>query len=244
MFQLWSRDKSVALNTSEKLVEKLRYGEHPNPHLITISFAIDAHWSKNLRDKNDRALWREIVGAVETETGQSPLAWVANKDTDGEGLFASNPSAVRLPNEPHGLNTFQSYETIIYLAARNLTPAQFKYFQSRGMSAEQVRTATHYHAAYQAVMRGAIRDPDNTNPKHIIVVDRGLAEYLAGIFKGATVRKLYIDFGLQVPSRPRGRPKIHDNDSARKRAYRQRLSQAKRHEQSQLVPDNDTGLQT
>jgi hypothetical protein len=112
------------------------------------------------------------------------------------------------------------------------------------MSAEQVRTATYYQAAYQAVMRGAIRGPDNTNPKHIIVVDRGLAHYLASVFKGATVRNLEIDFGPQVPSRPRGRPRIHYNDSARKRAYRQRQPEPNDVGRSQMVPDNDAGLQT
>ena len=154
------------------------------------------------------------------------------------------PNAVRLPNDAHGLNTFQQYEAIVYLAARNLTPAQFKFFQSRGMTAEQIRTATYYHAAYQSVMRGAIRDPDNHNPKHIIVVDRGLAHYLAGIFKGATVRKLEIGCDAQVPSQPRGRPRIHADDSARKRAFRQLQSEARKREKSEVVTDNDSGLPT
>jgi len=182
--------------------------------------------------------------AVESQVGQAPFAWVANKDTDGAELFSSRPDAARLPNNSHGLNGFQQYETVAFLAARNLTPAQGKFLQWCGLSANDVRTATYYHAAYQAVMRGAIRDPDNLNPKQVIVPDRGLADYLGNIFDGATIRRLNVEFGSTAIAATRGRPREHADHAVRKRAWRERQSEGRRREQSQVVPDNDAGLQT
>ena len=47
-----------------------------------------------------------------------------------------------------------------------------------GLNEDDIRTAIHRQVAYQTVMRGALRDPDNHDEKRIFVPDLGTAEWL------------------------------------------------------------------
>jgi hypothetical protein len=129
--------------------------------------------------------------------------WHGNKSLV-DGPFGS--PAERLPNKPHGLNSFAGFDDIVFLSSLNPPTDHFRFFESRGLSGGEVRGFTYFAEAYQAIMRTSLRDPGNRQPKRILVPDRGLAEYLQDAFPGSRVEKL--DIGLiDEVSKRRGRPK-------------------------------------
>ena len=114
--------------------------------------------------------------------------------------------AERLPNKPHGLNSFAGFHDIVFLSSLNPATDHFRFLQSRGLSGGEVRGFTYFAEAYQAILRTSLRDPANRQPKRILVPDRGLAEYLHNAFPGSRVEKLDIGLVEDVPRR-RGRPR-------------------------------------
>jgi hypothetical protein len=91
-----------------------------------------------------------------------------------------------------------------------------------GLTENDIRTAIHRQAAYQTVMRGALRDPDNHEEKRIFVPDLGTAEWLKSLFPGAKLRKVQSDFEkLDLPKKS-GRKRVYGSDAERKRASRER----------------------
>jgi hypothetical protein len=86
--------------------------------------------------------------------------------------------------------------------------------------------AIYFQAAYQSVMRTSIRDPNNQDPKRIIVPDLSLAEYLQSKFPGAQIEK--IDIGIdEVITSTFGRPRKHQSNRERV-AEQRRKAQDKR----------------
>ena len=68
-------------------------------------------------------------------------------------------------------------------------------------------------------MRISPRDPDDTNRKRVIVMDRATAEWMAGMFPGSTVAPLGGVDGMPVEGKP-GRARDHDSNADRKRESR------------------------
>src|SRR4051794_30286578 len=91
-----------------------------------------------------------------------------------------------------------------------------------GITDDEVRRATYLEPVYQTVMRSSLRDPENSNPKTVIVPDRQAAEFIQGLFPGSTVQKLDIDLnGIVVRNRP-GRKRKHKDAAARVQHLRQK----------------------
>ena len=134
--------------------------------------------------------------------------------------------AERLPNKPHGLNSFAGFDDIVFLSSLNPTTDHFRFLESRGLSGGEVRGFTYNAEAYQAIMRTSLRDPGNRQPKRILVPDRSLAEYLQDAFPGSRVEKLDIGLVEDVP-RMRGRPRKHQSNRERVAQQRQRAREQK-----------------
>jgi hypothetical protein len=198
---------------------KLRYDRHQNGHLVTIGYVAEQDWSKDLRDKrlDGVRLFDKIVEEVEMEFGDQPFTWMANKD-ERDDVFDKS-IATRLPNTPHGLNEYQHIDNCVVLSALNPPPAHFSFMAARGVCGDELRTAHYRQAAYQAVMRGSIRDPQSTAPKTVIVMDRSTAVWLADLFPGAKVA--HLDGGFVIPPKKvGGRPRVHADSAARTARYR------------------------
>ena len=71
-------------------------------------------------------------------------------------------------------------------------------------------------------MRISPRNPDDTNPKTVIVMDRATAEWMASMFPGCTVAPLGGLGDMPVKGKP-GRSREHDCDADRKRASRDKF---------------------
>ena len=144
--------------------------------------------------------------------------WQANKD------FEDNPfgeNAERLPNKPHGLNGYSSINNIAFLSSLNPPTGHFKFLDAIGLDGAEVRQAIYFAGAYQSIMRTSLRNPDNCQPKRIVVPDRALAEYLHRIFPGSKIERLNV--GLpEVEAKKPGRPRRHKSNRDRVAEWRRK----------------------
>lgn len=207
-----------------RLCMKLRYDHHLNGHALRILYATTEPWSKSLRDRSvgDTTVLTTIVARVGDEFGDHPFLWMGNKDLASD-LF-NQPKAVRLPNSPHGLNSFQHIDRTVVVSALNPTPGHYSFLESRGLSDEDVRTAIYRQAVYQAALRSSLRDPESTTPKTVVVMDLPTAEWLATLFPGAEVSPLGGEAISPVLGKA-GRPRRHKNAAARKAHHRNKQKQ-------------------
>lgn len=223
-FRLFTAMDIVMEPVAESLRADLRYTEHEHGDRITIFYAAEEAWSKRYRDRSvtddaglSTTVLRRVKEAVVSLLGEEPFVWMGNKDLDD--AFFGRGGAKRLPNTPHGLNSFQGYHNVVVLSALNPPPAHFHFMEGRGVSGEELRTGCYRTAVYQAVMRCSIRNPDDTTPKQVVVMDRDTAEWLAAMFPGAQVMPLP-GMGVLPRKGKAGRRREHPDGAARTRAYR------------------------
>jgi hypothetical protein len=219
LYQLWATS-GVEFRPHKPITKGLRYREHSNGHLLTILYATEEDWSKNFRDKTLTdgvvTVHDRVVQRVAETFADVPFAWMGNKDTPDDILKGRGQ---RLPNSPFGLNCYQHLHHAVILSALNPPPAHFSFLDALGFDSREVKRAGYWQAVYQAVMRISPRNPDDTNRKTVIVMDRASAEWLASMFPGCTIRPL--DGMGDMPSKGRpGRTREHDCDADRKRASR------------------------
>jgi hypothetical protein len=214
IFQLWT-DQGVRFEPDHEFAQGLRYSEHPNGDLVTIYYVTSHQWSKKRREgpvgEDGATVQDRLIQAAKKLFPTGRFVWHANKSLADDPF---RPPAKRLPNKPHGLNSFSAFDDIVFLSSLNPTTDHFRFLESRGLSGGQVRTFTYYAQAYQAVLRTSLRDPKNRKPKRILVPDQGLAEYLQAVFPGSTLQKLEIGLPDETPRR-RGRPRKHGSNGER-----------------------------
>jgi len=216
-YRLWA-DKGVRFKEDREFASGLKFQSHPNGDLIDIYYVMESPWSKKTRDKvadgaeeNDTNLHR-IARATAGLFGTERVVWQANKAVP-ETLFG--PNSVRLPNKPHGLNSYADIHNIAFVSALNPTPDHCRFLESLGLVSEEVRTAIYHAAVYQSVLRTSIRDTTNSQVKKVLVVDRGAAEHLHHRFPCSRIHK--IQAGVVDDARPRkaGRPRKHPSNKDR-----------------------------
>lgn len=221
LYRLFTAQGIVLKPVGGRLTKDLRYLKHEHGDRITIFYAAEEQWSKRYRDKRiegeDATVLDRVRQAVGSLFDPKPFLWMANTDV-GEDFF-NRPEAKRLPNTPHGLNGYQGLHNVVVLSALNPPPVHFHFMEGRGISGDEIRTSHYRTAVYQAVMRCSIRNPTDTTPKRVVVMDRCTAEWLADLFPGAEVESLP-GMGV-VPSKGKaGRPRQHADDAAKKKAHR------------------------
>ncbi len=218
LYQLWSA-AGVQFRPHKAITKRLRYATHGNGHLLTILYATEEDWSKNFRDKtiNDALTVHDrVVQRVSETFSDVEFAWMGNKDMPDD-IF--NGRGQRLPNSPFGLNLYQHLHHAVVLSALNPPPAHYAFLDALGFNSREVKRAGYWQAVYQAVMRISPRNPDDMNPKKVIVMDRATAEWMATMFPGCTVAPLGGMGDMPIKGKP-GRHREHDCDADRKRALR------------------------
>ena len=194
---------------------------------MTIYYVTEQQWSRKRREApagdNGAKIQDRMIQATKELFPCGRFVWHANKSLVDDPFGSP---AERLPNKPHGLNSFAGFDDIVFLSSLNPPTDHFRFLQSRGLSGGEVRGFTYYAEAYQAIMRTSLRDPGNRQPKRILVPDRGLAEYLQDVFPGSRVEKLDIGLVEDVP-RMRGRPGKHQSNRERVAQQRQRAREQK-----------------
>lgn len=199
----------------------LRYSTHTCGDRLTIKYVTEDSWSKALRNRAAGGGCADTVASqvqksVLSEVGDEAFLWMGNTDVP-DGFFGA-AGATRLPNTPHGLNSYQDRHITVVYSALNPTGSHFAYLGNRGVDSEEVRTALYRQATYQAAMRSSLRNPADENPKLVIVMDRATADWLAQKFPGASVEALGGTPIASVRGKP-GRPRLHVSDYERKAAH-------------------------
>jgi hypothetical protein len=229
-YQLWKR-MGVNFVRDKAFTQSLRYQHHTNGDLINIHYATEDGWSRKLRTTEDN-LDRVIEGAKKV-LGDEPFVWQANKGVSDD-ILGENARSSRLPHRPHGLNTYAGINNILFLSSLNPSPQHFHFLKSRGMSGDDVHRATYYSVVYQAATRISTRDPQNTEPKNVVVPDLGVALFLQRQFPGSQVRRM--DTSLRTPCYARPRPscssrrakKVETPEERRRRQDRERKERRRR----------------
>ncbi|MPR12948.1 hypothetical protein [Microvirga tunisiensis] len=209
-----------------KLCRDLRYDQHEHGERITIYYAATEAWSKTYRDKiveDEQGVTTKFIDKIKQAIvilfGAEPFLWMGNKDLPDS--FFPQAGATRLPNTPHGLNSFQGYHNVAVISALNPPPVHFSFMESCKISGEELRTAHYRSAVYQAVMRCSIRKPGDENPKRVVVMDRDTAEWLANLFPGAKVQPLD-GMGIAPSKGTAGRTRQYESNAEKNRAYNER----------------------
>jgi len=240
LFRYWS---TLGINFVEAANPNLRFKEHHNGDELTLLWAVVPPWSKSLASQKEGKVLQMMEEAALKEFGEAEFLFAENK---GCNLFQGIPNAHRLPNDPHGLNTYQHIQNVAFLPARNLKPAHCKFLERMmGLTGDEIRNAIHRQAAYQAIMRGALRNPDNHEPKRAFVPDLGTAEWLQSLFPGAQLRKLNTDFENLGLSLKRGRQRAHGSNAEKQKAFREKKKEERAKELNALLsfePPNDVEL--
>ena len=221
MYQLWSA-AGVQFLPHKQITRRLRYTEHSNGHLLTILFATEQDWSKNYRDRaltDGVTVQDRVVQRVAETFADVPFAWMGNRDVPDD-IFKGRGQ--RLPNSPFGLNPYQHLHHAVILSALNPPPAHFSFLDALGFDSREVKRAGYWQSCYQAAMRISIRNPDDTNAKTVIVMDRATAEWMSSMFPGCAVAPLGEIGDMPVKGKP-GRTREHDCDADRKRACRDKF---------------------
>ncbi len=218
LVKLW---KAQGAKLQFETLDGLQYNDHSSCERVRIFYGINNDWSKYLRQKYDKQVWEPLISKSASLFEDNLFLFLANKSE--KTVFNDNNSAIRLPNFPHGLNQYDHINGIAFLPALNPHPQHHAFLKFLGLSPEEIRRDVYYSKAYQAIMRGGIRKHDGTAIQTIVVPDQGLAEWLQTIFQGSSVEWL----GIELPEdakRHVGRPRIHENNSTKSAAYRDRLS--------------------
>jgi hypothetical protein len=208
----------------KRIVDRLRYRHHENGPRLVVMYFTERRWSKSLRD-----LTIEIGGErgsvgdfylrkIKERFGDRPHLWIANND------IGSVLDGVRLPNVPHGLNSFQGYHQCAIVSALNPSEGHGAFLQAMAQIDErQVRRALLSQVAYQSLGRGSLRDPDADGPFLLIVPDRDTAEDVAAMYPGCQVSRLSDTDPVPAPKKA-GRKSLHDSAAARAKAAKRRWS--------------------
>ena len=232
LYHLWSKQGwAVFRDCNRSLYESLRYENHTNGTNLTINYLMNTAWSKRLRDKpflNPKTgatdkLIDHLGNYLRDKLDGKPFVWMGNTDLPDDYFGTSNDA--RLPNTPHGLNNYQNYHHAVVISALNPAPPQFTFMATLGIGEEELRTYYYRSAVYQAAMRISLRNPLDTNPKSITVMDRDTAYWLQELFEGSQIASIG---GIAEPTINKvGRRKIHANPNERLKAWRKKTNERK-----------------
>ncbi|MBT4889380.1 MAG: hypothetical protein HON65_07495 [Rhodospirillales bacterium] len=215
-----------------------RMKSHPNGHLLNIYYFFEENWSKSFRDDDSNTDVDKLDFMKKQTVSSFPkLLWQGNKDIpddffddviepdpDHEGEYLQD--IVRLPNNPHGLNKFQSYDNVVFLSALNPNEQQANLFKEFGLDAEEIRTAIAYETCYQSINRTSLRDTASETEKNVIVTDRPLASYLQNLFMDSADPTQLAP--ILVTKKPRGRPLLGERKLTTKETSQRNRDKKKR----------------
>jgi hypothetical protein len=223
LYHLWAA-MGVEFLPHKAIMKGLRYTDHQNGSLLTIRYATEQDWSKNFRDKPvtddlDATVFSRVVQRVSEVFDGDDFVWMGNKDV-ADSIFGGQGH--RLPNSPFGLNPHQHIHSVVILSAFLPPPAHFAFLDALGFDSREVKQAGYWQAVHQAAMRISLRNPDDMNPKTVIVMDRATADWMATMFPGCTVTPLGGIDDLPAKGKP-GRLRQYDDAADRKRAHRDRF---------------------
>nr|WP_321182270.1 DEAD/DEAH box helicase family protein [Methylobacterium sp. Leaf122] len=227
----WFEGKGVRFVRDTALMNKLRYSEHENGHLIEFYYASERNWSKT-EQKNDPTFRPKFIESVQSLFGRNEFVWQDNVINEVD-TFSGVVSGYNVGHSPHGLNAFQHINRGVILSALNYSRSEGGFLTNFcGIGPDEQRIALAYHSSYQTYNRISVRDPNNYEKKIVILPDRQNAAWQRERFPGSVVIPLGIDARDEVRSRP---DKLYANATDRKRAQRDKLKDRQKEMMNNLM---------
>jgi hypothetical protein len=154
LFTLWSK-MGVRFEADVGFTDELRYRTHTNGNLATVHFALDRNWSRHLWEQSTdgKSNLERLRDAAKSIVDGREFLWQANKSVP-DNFFRG--CGQRLPNNPLGLNEFDTVHDMVFLSALNPSPAHAKFLHYRGLTSEEIERQGYCGVAYQAVMRTSL----------------------------------------------------------------------------------------
>jgi hypothetical protein len=175
LYHIWSTHFGVKFVTDHLLESKLRYTSHNNGSLLT------AHWmqeEKVTKHNLGKGVREKYIDQVTKFFGSEPTIFVTNKDAEE----LKPASWTHCPTVAHGLNTYDQFTNIYFDAALNRKPKHYTMLSAFGISSSIAIRSSAHEIMYQAIMRTALRQPDNTQMINVVVADREMVKVLVELF--------------------------------------------------------------
>ncbi|WP_231345941.1 DEAD/DEAH box helicase family protein [Methylorubrum sp. B1-46] len=215
----WFAGKGVTFARDDALMNKLRYNEHENGHLIEFYYASERNWSKT-EQKKDPLIRPRFLEAVRSLFGEEEFVWQDNVVNEKES-FSDVLHAHNVGHSPHGLNQFQHINKAVIMSALNYSRNEGGFLTNLcGIGPDEQRVALAYHCCYQTYNRISVRNPNNLERKIVVLPDRQNAAWQQERFPGSVVIPLGID--ARTGGRTRS-DKVYASQADRQRAHRDRM---------------------
>lgn len=201
---VWTDFLGIAFKRHPALGKELAQ-QHDNGHLLQLEYLFDTTLSKRSKGKanDDGLILNQLQAAILADMAGGSFLWQVNKDE----AWPQAPWQHRLPGVAHGLDRadWKQQTCVVLLAAMNRRPAAYGFFEKLGIKRDRVQAMLGHQNDYQAMMRSALRDRNNTKVVRVIVGNKASALWLAERFPGCA-EPLPFKHGIAAP-RPAGRPK-------------------------------------
>lgn len=220
-YKFFTKMQNVEVETNVAIQDALRFKTYPVTTVsrLSVKYLIKGRgFSKYLRDVDNKTLLTEMEDVIIAELerlGNPEFLLACNEDYKmGNGRLLQVRGCHPISANPLGLNSFDNFNVIVFIAALNRPPQHSSCLKSLGITDETQRTAMH-ESAHQAVMRTSLRRQDSTDQVTAIVADEDTALYLNDSFGGSlTLSKLGKGMTYEKKARK--------SDAERAREYRNR----------------------
>ena len=184
LFKYWTEYCDVVFIPHQVISQQLRYSQYSQGHRLTIQYLDEDNWSKHSASKvvNGKSKLDHFAALVAAEMADKPFIYMTNNNDATE--FAKG---IKAPVIAHGLNQYSHINSIYFSPALNNKPKHSKMLMDLGFDADFIKRAMSYEIAHQAIMRTSLRNPDSDAAVVAIVVDKGTAHSIAGLFPGCQV---------------------------------------------------------
>lgn len=186
----WKEYHHITFEPAEEVYSRLRYEQHDIGERLSIRYIQDDSWSKYQRDLEPHADcdFKSYGNAIDDYVEnvifkESRYVYVANTDYENTNL----KNAERMPVISHGLNSYQDHTNVYYSPAINRQPKHMQMLDAIGFDNTFVQRATSHEIVYQAIMRCALRTPDDDSAVNVVVPDKASCESLARLFPGCSI---------------------------------------------------------
>lgn len=186
----WNEYHQVVFEPAEEIYANLRYEQHDIGQRLSIRYFQEDTWSKYQRDLephqecNFKTYGHAMDDYAENNLFKdAPYVYVANTDYNNAGL----KNAERMPVISHGLNHYQNHTNVYYSPAINRQPKHMQMLEAIGFDNVYVQRATSHEIVYQAIMRCALRNPDDNRKVNVVVPDKASCHSLVRLFPGCSV---------------------------------------------------------
>ena len=215
---IWSREWHISF--ADAAVIEPRYTTHENTD-VTLNYFFAGDWSKYRRDRVIN--FDQLCSHIENDCVAGDFIYQINKNLDH--LFQRG---VDVGFANHGLNNFQRYNDVVLATSIRYSPIEYSLLKSRfDITNDEIDYAFSFTNYYQTVMRSALRDPSNTEPKNVFVMDDMTAVRLKELIPNATLQHRSLPAGVyEAETRPVGRPALNISPDERqiRRKEQNRLS--------------------